>query len=170
MKRQALGWLAAGVLAAGLNASYHNGGLEWAHQIADQVGYRTSAVIALATGNADQFLTEARLLTAAHRSSCPFSAAMAQVEPEMANLDAAMVDFDALSAGQKVQIARLQERRARLESEFARVRIPAVAFNPVVVRIPDGADCPRVHVKIARMPRIKMPQIPKVRIGDADPI
>ena len=39
---QAWGWLVAAVLAAGLNASYHDGGLQWAHQIADRVEQRST--------------------------------------------------------------------------------------------------------------------------------
>src|ERR1700758_1868952 len=62
MKTQAWGWLGAAVLAAGLNSSYHNGGLEWVHEIVDRVQYNTGAVLALVTGRADQFLAEARML------------------------------------------------------------------------------------------------------------
>ena len=61
---QAWGWLAAGVLAAGLNAAYHDGGLEWAHRIADRVQHGSAAVVALAGGRADQFVAEAALLSA----------------------------------------------------------------------------------------------------------
>ncbi len=46
---QAWGWLTAGVLAAGLNASYHDGGLQWAHQVADRVEHGSAAVLALAS-------------------------------------------------------------------------------------------------------------------------
>ncbi len=61
---QAWAWLTAGVLAAGLNASYHDGGLEWAHQVADRVEHGSAAVLALASGRADQVLSQAQLLTA----------------------------------------------------------------------------------------------------------
>jgi hypothetical protein len=63
MKTQAWGWLAAGVLAAGLNASYHDGGLQWLHQAVDQVEHGSAAVLALAGGHADLFLAEARLVS-----------------------------------------------------------------------------------------------------------
>src|SRR5215831_1299560 len=84
MKTQAWGWLAAAVLAAGLNSSYHNGGLQWAHEIADRVQHNTGAVLALATGRADEFLAEARMLKADsgadiainnEDSQCPFASA-----------------------------------------------------------------------------------------------
>src|SRR5215475_5533004 len=104
MKIQALGWLAAGVLAAGLNSSYHNGGLEWAHRIADRVEYNTSAVLALATGHADRFynetrLTEARMARVGEENSspCRLSLAMAQVEKAIPLSDATFAQFDRMS-------------------------------------------------------------------------
>jgi hypothetical protein len=63
MKSKAYGWLAAAALAAGLNASYHDGGLRWAHQVVDEVGHNSAAVLALAAGHAGQFLAEARLVS-----------------------------------------------------------------------------------------------------------
>ena len=79
MKTQAWGWLAAAVVAAGLNASYHDGGLRWAHEITDQVKHNSTAVMALATGRADQFLAEANFASARKQTpSCPFTAALAE--------------------------------------------------------------------------------------------
>ena len=61
---QAWGWLAAGVLAAGLNASYYDGGFRWAHRIADRICRNSAAALDLASEQTGQFLSEARLLTA----------------------------------------------------------------------------------------------------------
>ena len=48
--------------------------------------------------------------------------------------------FDRLTARQEVQMARWEANRdrveARIEAQTARIRIPAVAFRPVVVRVP----------------------------------
>src|SRR5215831_7775386 len=122
MKTQAWGWLAAAVVAAGLNASYHDGGLQWAHQIMNQVRYNTGAVMALATGDADQFLTEARMLTARNEtSSCPFATALARVETRM---EGSETQFEVMSARQQAELARLEVDRARMAAEVARIRIP----------------------------------------------
>jgi hypothetical protein len=69
MKTQAWGWLAAAVVAAGLNASYHDGGLQWAHRVTNRIEHRTAAVVALATGHADRFLAEAKWVTSDFDSS-----------------------------------------------------------------------------------------------------
>jgi hypothetical protein len=168
MKTQAWGWLVAGVLAAGFNASYHDGGMEWAHRIADQVEHNTGAVMALATGRADQFLAEARVLTVRQEASrCPLQNALAQVQSAInssdidfaSDMDFAPVDrIEVMTAREQAQMARLEANRARIEARVANIRIPAVALTPVVVSTPKVV-CPRVRVNIPRLPQIKLPVI-----------
>jgi PHD/YefM family antitoxin component YafN of YafNO toxin-antitoxin module len=156
---QAWGWLVAGVLAAGLNASYHNGGLQWAHQaveqITTQVESRSEAVLALASGNADRFLAEARMLTARNEAaSCPLATSMARVQNRVALSQARL---NLMSAREEAQLARLEANRARMEAQVeaqvARIRIPAVAFNPVALRVP---ACPRIRVEVPRAPMVRI--------------
>src|SRR5579864_2827981 len=162
MKTQALGWLAAAVVAAGVNASYHQGGLEWAHRIADQVGHNTEAVMALATGRADRFLEEAQVVKAQDQvASCRFATAMARVQSRIARSEAGFEGFEAISAREEAQLARLEANRARIEARVARIHIPAVAVTPVVVRVPKVDVCPRVHVNL---PQIRVPEVPTVHI------
>lgn len=168
MKTQAWGWLAAAVVAAGLNATYHDGGLKWAHEIADQVKHNSAAVMALATGRADQFLAEANFASARRQApSCPFSAALAE-----ARTIAVQNEFEQrveiMAAREQAQLARLEANRARIESRVARVHIPAVAFNPVVVRAPKVSVCPRVRVNVPRLPNIKVPAMPVVHVMSAE--
>src|SRR5579863_7453501 len=99
---QAWGWLAAGVLAAGLNASYHNGGLQWAHQAADRLEVNSEAVLALASGQAAQVLSEARFVTQRNETaSCPLATSMARVQSRViqsrivqSKLDRSQATFD----------------------------------------------------------------------------
>jgi hypothetical protein len=159
MKTQAWGWLAVAALAAGLNASYHDGGLQWAHQIVDQVGHNTSAVLALATGRADQFMAEAQLVTRHKQNSeCPLTAALARMDTSMPS-DFEVERFEMISAREQAQLARLEANRARIEAQVSRIRIPAMAFRPVVVAAPKLSVCPRVRVNIPRIPAMKMPVI-----------
>jgi hypothetical protein len=55
-------WLAAGVLALGLNGWYQTGGAHWAHVAMGQVEHRTEAALDLARSRAHRFLGEARRL------------------------------------------------------------------------------------------------------------
>ncbi len=169
---QAWGWLVAGVLAAGLNASYHDGGLQWAHQIADNLGHNSAAILALAGGNAERLLTEAQVLTArSETASGGFEAALSRVESGLAHPESGWAHFDAMSAREQAQATRLQANRERLESrgtrvdprigariaaQTARIGVPAVAINAMVVRVPP-IPCPRVRVTIPRLPAIRIP-------------
>jgi hypothetical protein len=155
---QTWGWLAAGVLAAGLNASYHDGGLQAIHQVAAQVEHRAAAVLALATGRADQFLAEGRLVTAGDETaSCQLSTALAWIQSRIARSETGVAHFEAISAREEGQLARVETNRARIEAQLTRMRIPAVAFNPVVVNAP-RIECRRIRVSIPR-PLVRIPAI-----------
>jgi hypothetical protein len=172
MKTQAWGWLAAAVLAAGLNSSYHEGGMPWAHEIADRVGHNTGAVLALATGRADQFMTEARMLNVErHGSQCPLTTAIAQVQSAVDQSQSEFDGFQAMSDREQAKLARLEANRARIEAQvqakLAHVRFVEANFNPVVVKVPE-ITCPRVRVSIPRMPRINVPA-PTVHVEYSGP-
>ncbi len=177
---QAWGWLAAGVLAAGLNASYQDGGLQWAHQIADGVERNSATVLTLASGGADQFLAEARLLAARDETaSCRLATAMARVQTRIAQSGIAesQAGFDAMSAREEEQAARFEANRARMEARIAartaHIRIATAAFVPISVKaMPAPVVCPRVRLNIPRVPMVKMPVMPEIHIdaGSAGPV
>jgi hypothetical protein len=177
MKTQAWGWLIAGVLAAGLNASYHDGGLQWAHELADRVEHGSAAVVALASGNAERFLAEAQLVAAKNEAtSCRLTAALARAQARLARAESRFTRFDNftafndMTAHQDAQFAWLTANRDRMEAQIqaqvnaqtARIRIPAVAFRPVVVRVPQVPACPRIHLSPIPM---NIPRTPSVHIS-----
>ena len=161
MKTQAWGWLTIAVLAAGLNSSYHNGGLDWAHQVAERVQHNTSAVLALATGNADRFLAEAQLASVRSSTSCPMRAALAAVRRSIVPMQSEQERFDAMTAREEAALARLEAHRARMEVRMARMNM--ANFNPVIVRVP-RVVCPRVRVSVPRMPMVTLPPTPVVHV------
>jgi hypothetical protein len=170
---QAWAWLAAGVLAAGLNASYYDGNFQWAHRVADRIGNNSQAALALASIGANHVVSEARILTARNQaSSCPWTARMARVESRIARTQSDFAPLDVMSARQEAELARLEASRARIEAQVSRIRIPAAAFSPVLVRVSGASVCPRVRVNVPRMPAIKIAPIPTVHIdtGSAGPV
>ena len=175
---QAWGWLVAAVLAAGLNASYHNGGLQWAHEIAGRVEQHSAVALALVSGNANRFLAEAQLVTAQpETASCPLTATFARVKNSFGPSETAVERFDVMSAREQRQLARLEANRARMEAQIAaqtaHIRIATAGFGPIDVRaIPAPVVCPRVRVNIPRMPILKMPVVPVIHIdtGSAGPV
>ena len=105
------------------------------------------------------------MLTAQSQSaSCPLSTAVALVQSKIARSGAG---FDGMSAREEAQFARLEASRARIEAQTARIRIPAAAFNPVVVRMTGTSVCARVRVNVPRVPAMRMPQIPEIHIDTA---
>jgi len=158
---QAWGWLAAGVLAAGLNASYHDGGLQRVHQIADRFEHNTATVVALASGRADQFLAEARLMTARDQTaSCPLTRVRSMIERSPAVLEV-------MSARDEGQLARFEANRARLETRIAArtAHLRIATFPPMTVKaVSVPVVCPRVRMNIPRPPMIKMPVMPEIHI------
>lgn len=195
---QAWGWLAAGVLALGLNGFYLDGGAQWAHRAVERVSYRTSAVLALAGGRADWLLAEARGLTARDEAAslrsaslaqgrhCRMSAAMAGVQTgiarsEIARSQAEYGRVEEMSAREEARLARLEANRARVETarmetqiaaETAHFRMTDVAFDSAAFNPAKVSECGRVRVNIPRMPRVKIPAIPTIHIEapGGDPI
>ncbi len=161
---QAWGWLTAGVLALGLNGFYHDGGAEWAHRLADRVVYSSGAIVALASGQAAQFLEQAKMVVVRDETpSCPLSTALARIQARVARTDTRLAHFDAMSAREEAQLAQVEANRARIEalaaqSEFATF-IEPMNFDASNVSV----TCPRVRVSIPRVPMIKM-QAPVVHV------
>src|ERR1700731_1707254 len=106
-------WLAAGVLALGLNGAYHDGGAEWAQRIVN----RSAAVVALASGHAERFLASAREQTLL----CRVATEMARFQTRMARTQTGFAHFDAMTARQEAALARLEGNRARFEAGRARM-------------------------------------------------
>jgi hypothetical protein len=181
MKLQAFGWLAAGVLAAGLNASYHDGGMQWAHRAVNRIQHRAEFALALATGHLDQFVadgrftdaridntrrSEARLirLSDGNFSKCRLSLALAQAQRGVPDVAVRIAQFDRMSAQQQAQLDRLKANRIRIENQLSRIEIPAIAIRPAMVKVSEIQACPRVHVNVPRVPQIKIPAMPEIHI------
>jgi hypothetical protein len=130
---QAWGWLVAGVLAAGLNASYHDGGLQWAHQMAEQLSYqvehRSAAVLDLATGHADRFVSEARLL--ATQDETPFSPAatvLAEVETKIQTKVQAKVQAKVARSKDRIDQTKLDQARLD-QTKFDQATLASSRFD-----------------------------------------
>jgi hypothetical protein len=157
---QAWGWLAAGVLALGLNGIYHDGGSEWAHRALAgaiaRIEQRTGPILALAAGRADLFIAKTGSETAkVETNSCRLATAMARVQTQMARTHVKFARFEQMSAGEEAALARMEADRARIEAQVARVRFEPAAFETGNV----SSICPRV-----RVPRVSIPRMPVLNI------
>jgi hypothetical protein len=170
MKTQAWAWLAAGVVALGLNRFYHDGGFAWAHGAADRIESRSSAVLALATGRAQQFLEQARVATLPDETDAALvETALARAQTGIARTENTFDRWQAVSDRQEAKFVRLEATRTRLQAVQARLacrRSAAVTVSPVVLKAIRIESCPRVRVNVPRIPRIDVPtvSIPEISI------
>jgi len=158
---QAWGWLAAGVLALGLNGFYQDGGAPWAHRIVDgaaeQVASRSWALIDLASVGVDRVVERANLVEARDETaSCRLAAAVARFQGRIARTQSGMAHIEAMSARQEAALARVEAQRAQIEARVARVRLTPVALNTLEIPL---VACPRVRVNI---PRVRVPRVPRI--------
>ena len=165
---QGWGWLAAGVLALGINGVYHDGGASWARRDLDRafarIAEQSGEVLALATGRAEWFMAKANLTVARNETaSCRVATTVARFQSKMARTQGGFARFDAMSARREAALARVEENRARIEERMARVEAMPIAFHTATI----SAVCPRVRVKI---PRVNIPQvkIPEIQISGLD--
>jgi hypothetical protein len=165
---QGWGWLAAGVLALGLNGFYQDGGLARAHEVVDaaieRVADRPGSFVELASERVERFVQNADLVVARDETaSCRLAAAMAWFQTEMARTQTGLAHFEAMSARQEAAMARVEAERARIEARVARVRMMPVAFNTSEIPV---VACPRIRVNVprVRVPRVPMMPAPVVRV------
>jgi len=168
-------WLAAGVMALGLNGVYHQGGAEWTHRLVN----RSAAVVALASGRAERFLGFAREQTLL----CRGATEMARFQTKIARTQTVFAHFDAMTAQQEAGLARLEANRAqfeagraRMEAQVARLDYASAslspefgaAFGPKRIKLP--VICPRLRVNIPRtLVRVPAPTV-RVETLSAGPI
>jgi hypothetical protein len=156
---QAWGWLAAGVLALGVNGVYHDGGAAWTQRTVgrfiNRIEERSAPILALATGHADWLVTKTKMVTVGDEPvSCRLATSVARlraslVQRKMARTEANIGRFEAMSAREEAALARVEAAQARIEARAARVRFTPAAFDFV---------CPRVRVSIPRV-RISVPEV-----------
>ncbi len=170
---QAWGWLAAGVMALGLNGFYQDGGAAWAHRavssVVDRVEERTGPALAMLTGRVEWLAASNRARIAREEtSSCRFATAMARVQTRMARTHNSAAQFEAMSARREALVAKLEAERARMEADRSRIeaRFERMRFSPAIAMTKTTVACPRVRVSI---PRVSIPDLsefsPEVRVN-----
>jgi hypothetical protein len=155
-------WLAAGVLALGLNGAYQDGQLGWAHVLADRattaverVTFRGQHFIAMAEmmlGREPQALghTQAAIERIQNRIVCDRVAraqrqmAMAQVREQLAQA----------KVQQKMAMVQMKMGRVRMLADRASQFRDCDGFSNVVVNVP---DLPKID--LSNIPDIDVPEV-----------
>jgi hypothetical protein len=165
-------WLAAGVLALGLNGAYQDGKFQWAHRLADQ----SAMLVEHVRDQGCRFVAMAEIMLG-HDSS-----GLARAQDRLARLQ------DRLSTQQvdrmqrqmeaaQLKVERAQERMVILQQDepcshshrfmvqVPEVNVPAVNVPAVNVRafVPN-ITVPAVNVPSVQIPEINVPQVSIPRI------
>ena len=108
-----------GCWQAGLNASYHDGGLQWAHRIAGQIENRANVVLALLMVAPMRPLPRrvSRMTAADENSEYRFDSALAHAQTKLGKLERRI---QSASGFVDRKLARLQANRARVEARLSR--------------------------------------------------
>ena len=162
--KQAWGWLIAGVLALGLNGFYQDGGAACVHRAIDRVGneigVRSEAALALATGRADWFAAKADMLANRNETAtCHMGTTFARLQTKMIRMQGGMSRFEAISAREEAARARLEAVQARRGADLARTegRVFQINFDPSELK---KVQCPRIHINV---PQVSI-STPSIRI------
>jgi hypothetical protein len=173
-------WLAAGVLALGLNGAYQDGQMGWVHVIVDRaatsverVALRGQHFVAMAEvmlGREPQAFarTQAAIERVQERIACD-RIAQAQRHMAMARV------------GEQLAEAKIERKMAMVQMKMDRVRAMTInranrfrncdGLSKVTVNMPDLSN---LNVEMPNIPDIQVPDIPEVSVvvdtGSKEPI
>lgn len=171
-------WLAAGVLALGLNGAYQDGQLGWAHVLAD----RAAGVVERASLRGQHLVAMAEMMLGREPQAFGHTqAAIERIQNRIVCDRVARAQRQMAMAQVREQLAQamVQQKMAMVEMKMDRVRAISVeranqfrdcdGFSKVVVNMP---RLPKIN--IPNMPDIEVPDVPEVNVvvdtGSKEPI
>ena len=167
MNSRAWYWVAAGVLAMGLNSEYQHGGLKWAHRSVD----RGREVANCLEASSHRYLAMARLMFGADPApEFPTEVVLAQVQEQVADAQEKIQDkqfgIDKVTEiHERIEPAMI---RAQVAMEKAQIKIN-MAQMKAEMRANRAYMCPRMEKMtfvVPDVPNVKVPRvsIPKVTV------
>jgi hypothetical protein len=164
-------WLAAGVLALGLNGAYQDGQLGWTHVIAD----RATAAVERVTMRGQHLLAMAEIMLG--RNTDTFGNTFGRAETALERVQNKIVCDRVARAQRQIAMAhvrgqlaeaKVQQRMAMVQMKMDRVRMmgdrtrqfrDCDGFSKVVVNVP---DLPKID--LSNIPDIEVPEVPEVNV------
>ena len=160
-------WVAAGVLALGLNGEYQHGGLQWAHRAVNR-GRDFAACVQL---RSHRYLAMAKLMFGADPSpEVPTEFAMARVQEKM---DGVQEKFEhkririenVEQIDEKIQPAMM---RAQMAMERAQIKIDTAQMKAEMRAHRAAYLCPRMQKMTFTVPDVPNVKVPRVNIPRVD--
>ncbi len=161
-------WLAAGVLALGLNGAYQDGQLGWAHVLAD----RAAGAVERVSLRGEHFLTMAQVMLGREpRAFGRTEAAIERIQNRIVcdRVARAQRQMAMVQVREQLSQARVQQKMAMVQMKMNRVRMMTTerasqfgdceGFSKVVVNVP---DLPKID--LSNLPDIEVPDFPEVNV------
>jgi hypothetical protein len=158
-------WLAAGVLALGLNGAYQDGQFGWAHNLAD----RSLEMVGRASERGFGFVTAAELMLGRNRDS--LTGTEATLQRMQAKLSCKRMDMlersnDLAQMQRDLAAAHLDRQLANVQVKMDKVRVMAAmesanrgrkcsGFSRMVVSVP--------NIDLSNLPEVQLPEIPEIQ-------
>ena len=173
-------WLAAGVLALGLNGAYQDGQMGWAHVLVD----RAAASVERVALRGQHFVAMAEVMLGREpRVFAHTQAAIERVEERIAcdRIAQAQRHMAMTRVREQLAEANLQRKMAMVQMKMDRVRAMTInranrfrncdGLAKVVVNMPDLSN---MNIEMPNIPDIQVPDIPEVNVvvdtGSKEPI
>ena len=162
-------WLAAGVLALGLNGAYQDGQMGWAHVLVD----RAAASVERLALSGQHFVAMAEVMLGREpHAFANTQAAIERVQERIACNRIAQAQSHMATARVREQLAEanVQRKMAMVQMRMGRVRAMSIekasrfrdcdGFSKVVVNMPDLSN-----IQMPNIPDIQIPDLPEVNVG-----
>jgi hypothetical protein len=156
-------WLAAGVLALGLNGAYQDGQLGWVHCLAD----RAAAVFEQASERGLRSVTVAELMLGRSPET------LGRTEAALQKLQSKVVAQRVAQAQRQIAMAeaRQQIAQARLQRKMDLVHMKMDKVRMIGIdRAHDCSGFSKVIVDMGDMPKIDMSDLPDIQVPDVSAI
>ena len=159
-------WLAAGVLALGLNGAYQDGQLGWAHVLAD----RATIAVERVTLRGQHFLAMAEVMLG--RNTDTFGDSFGRTETALERVQNKIVCERFARAQRQIAMAHVREQlaQARVQQKLAIAQMKMDKVRMISVdRANQFSNCAgfsKVVVNIPDLPKIDLSNIPDIQVPD----
>jgi hypothetical protein len=152
-------WLAAGVLALGLNGAYRDGQFGWAHQFAD----RSTEIVERAEMRGLGLVTAAEVMLDRNPE------AVGRMEGSLGRMQAKMACKRIEMATRRIDIARMQRdlAAAHVDRQLARVQMQLDKVRVIAIdRATHARNCAELSHVVVAGPRVDLSDLPNAQIPD----
>ncbi len=159
-------WLAAGVLALGLNGAFQDGEFQWVHAAAQ----RSVRAIERASEQTSRFLDVAQVMlgrTPASLERTEVALQKVQAKAACKRVEMAQREIARAQVQREIAAARIDQQLAQMQMKMDRVRTITIERTsrincPEMSRMVVTSNVPRIN--LSTLPEVQVPVIPQIQV------